>query len=304
SPLPLYAQIAESLRRRIAAGELQPGDFLEPLREAANKYQVNLHTVRHAYAALARQGLVRTRKPKGTEVIARPGGGLAAMLEQFIERARIEHELSPGELVDELSRWLASRADEGGQVTVLECSQGECVDLGQQIEARWQVKCAPAPLPDLQKLPAGLLVATPFHFNDLRLHWPERLGEVHFVTTSPDPDLARRLHEFAPEDKTLLLVANDAATAEVIAADLRAILPEGRFRIETCIVTEASEAFEFAGEVPILLPPSQWGQLSVEQRSDPRCFLVRYLFDTAELRALAQKLGWSRRQGTNNRKVS
>jgi len=60
SPVPLYHQIAEQIRASIEAGELAPGDILEPLRKAAETWNVNLHTIRHANAALARTGLVES----------------------------------------------------------------------------------------------------------------------------------------------------------------------------------------------------------------------------------------------------
>jgi len=59
SPVPLYHQIAEALRVSIEAGTLAPGDALQPMREAAERWGVAIHTVRHAYAALAREGLVK-----------------------------------------------------------------------------------------------------------------------------------------------------------------------------------------------------------------------------------------------------
>ena len=58
SPVPLYHQIAEGLRAAIEAGALAPGDALDPMRQAAETWGVNIHTVRHAYAALAREGLI------------------------------------------------------------------------------------------------------------------------------------------------------------------------------------------------------------------------------------------------------
>ncbi|NUS48333.1 MAG: GntR family transcriptional regulator, partial [Gemmatimonadaceae bacterium] len=60
SPIPLYHQLAEAIRAEIAAGTLAPGDRLPPLRAGADVWGVNLHTVRHAYRALAESGLVRT----------------------------------------------------------------------------------------------------------------------------------------------------------------------------------------------------------------------------------------------------
>ena len=66
SPVPLYHQIAEALRASIEAGKLNPGDALQPMRQAAERWGVNIHTVRHAYAALAREGLVERSRGRRT----------------------------------------------------------------------------------------------------------------------------------------------------------------------------------------------------------------------------------------------
>ena len=52
SPIPLYHQIAEAIRQQIENGDLSRGDALAPLREAAQFWGVNLHTVRHAMETL------------------------------------------------------------------------------------------------------------------------------------------------------------------------------------------------------------------------------------------------------------
>ena len=62
SPVPLYHQIAEALRARMERGELRAGDALEPMRQAAERFGVNLHTVRHAYTALARDPRAGARR--------------------------------------------------------------------------------------------------------------------------------------------------------------------------------------------------------------------------------------------------
>jgi molybdate-binding protein/DNA-binding transcriptional regulator YhcF (GntR family) len=64
----LYLQIAESLRRRIASGELQPGDKLPPVREMAQRWGCTPGTVSRACAQLAREGLVGGHRGGGTRV--------------------------------------------------------------------------------------------------------------------------------------------------------------------------------------------------------------------------------------------
>src|SRR5262245_18160620 len=64
----LYQEIAESLRRQIASGELKPGDKLPPVRDMAGQWNCTPGTVSRAYTQLAREGLVTGRRGGGTRV--------------------------------------------------------------------------------------------------------------------------------------------------------------------------------------------------------------------------------------------
>ena len=64
----LFEQIAESLRIRIARGELQAGDRLPSIREMADLWQCTPGTVSRAYAILADDNLVTSRRGGGTVV--------------------------------------------------------------------------------------------------------------------------------------------------------------------------------------------------------------------------------------------
>lgn len=64
----LYLKIAESIRMQILHGEMKPGDKLGSMREMAVKYNCTVGTIQHAYQALARQGLIRSRPGQGTRV--------------------------------------------------------------------------------------------------------------------------------------------------------------------------------------------------------------------------------------------
>jgi molybdate-binding protein/DNA-binding transcriptional regulator YhcF (GntR family) len=66
----LYLEIAESLRRRIASGELQPGGRLPPVREMARRWNCTPGTVSRAYAQLAQEGLAVGHRGGGTRVTA------------------------------------------------------------------------------------------------------------------------------------------------------------------------------------------------------------------------------------------
>ena len=83
SPVPLYHQIVETLRYRIATGRLRAGDALPTLREAAKHWGVNLHTVRRAYGELADLRWVVIRRPQGAFVSVVPAAAGHPILKGF-----------------------------------------------------------------------------------------------------------------------------------------------------------------------------------------------------------------------------
>lgn len=68
SDLPLFAQVAASVRADAAAGRLIPGDRLPSAREVAAGLGVNVHTVLHAYQELRDEGLIELRRGRGAVV--------------------------------------------------------------------------------------------------------------------------------------------------------------------------------------------------------------------------------------------
>jgi GntR family transcriptional regulator len=68
SPLALYLQIAEQVRRLVALGALRPGDRLPTVRELAVSTRVNRNTAARAIQQLEGEGIVRTRVGQGTFV--------------------------------------------------------------------------------------------------------------------------------------------------------------------------------------------------------------------------------------------
>jgi DNA-binding GntR family transcriptional regulator len=69
----IYAQIADHVEARIAAGELAPGARLPAERDLAAEYGVALNTARRAAEELRERGLVKTVLYKGTFIATPPG---------------------------------------------------------------------------------------------------------------------------------------------------------------------------------------------------------------------------------------
>lgn len=68
SATPLYKQIVDQIRRRIAQGVLRPGDRLPAVRDLAVRSRVNRNTAARAFQALEAAGIVRSRVGQGTFV--------------------------------------------------------------------------------------------------------------------------------------------------------------------------------------------------------------------------------------------
>jgi GntR family transcriptional regulator len=68
SGVPVYLQIAHSIRRSIAMGSLREGEQVPSVREVAEELTVNPNTVAKAYQLLERDGIVVSRKGVGTFV--------------------------------------------------------------------------------------------------------------------------------------------------------------------------------------------------------------------------------------------
>ena len=70
-PMPAYQTIQSSIRERIEAGSLRPGEAVASERELARMHGVSLMTARHALATLEREGMVERRQGVGTFVASR-----------------------------------------------------------------------------------------------------------------------------------------------------------------------------------------------------------------------------------------
>ena len=65
---PMYLQIIEQIRQRIAVDDWQPGFELPSIRALAASLQVSVITVKRAYLELERDGVIATRQGKGSFV--------------------------------------------------------------------------------------------------------------------------------------------------------------------------------------------------------------------------------------------
>lgn len=67
-PRPMYLQIIEQVRRRIATEDWKPGQKIPSIRVLAAATRVSVITIKRAYLELERDGVVVTRQGRGTFV--------------------------------------------------------------------------------------------------------------------------------------------------------------------------------------------------------------------------------------------
>ncbi|HRP07904.1 MAG TPA: GntR family transcriptional regulator [Gemmatimonadales bacterium] len=71
-PRPIYLQIIEQVRQRIALGDWPPGHPLPSIRELSAELRISVITVKRAYLELERDGVIATRQGKGSVVADTP----------------------------------------------------------------------------------------------------------------------------------------------------------------------------------------------------------------------------------------
>lgn len=67
-PRPMFLQLMEQIRHRIAIGDWPPGHELPSIRALAAAVRVSVITVKRAYLELERDGVIATRQGKGSFV--------------------------------------------------------------------------------------------------------------------------------------------------------------------------------------------------------------------------------------------
>jgi GntR family transcriptional regulator len=95
-PRPMYLQIIEQIRHRVAVGDWAPGQELPSIRALAVALKVSVITVKRAYSDLEHAGVIVTRQGRGTFVAEDADLGttlstaeLEQQLQTAIDRARM-----------------------------------------------------------------------------------------------------------------------------------------------------------------------------------------------------------------------
>jgi GntR family transcriptional regulator len=72
SGIPIYLQVVERIKERIAVGRIKPGDQLPTVRSLALELRVNFNTIARSYRILDETGIISTQQGRGTYVMNIP----------------------------------------------------------------------------------------------------------------------------------------------------------------------------------------------------------------------------------------
>ena len=110
---PIYLQIMEQIKQRIAVGDWKEGQIIPSIRQLAVDLQVSVITVKRSYLELEREGVIVTQQGKGSHVASSPGLGMRLQAEELDKH--LEQASRLAELLGIRSKELQERLREAGE---------------------------------------------------------------------------------------------------------------------------------------------------------------------------------------------
>jgi GntR family transcriptional regulator len=107
---PMYLQIMEQVKQRVAVGDWAPGDEIPSIRQLAMDLRVSVITIKRAYLELEREGVILTQHGKGSIVAPNPDLSPRLYGEEFSKH--LEKVAQLGDLLGLSSEEIARRTRE------------------------------------------------------------------------------------------------------------------------------------------------------------------------------------------------
>ena len=110
---PMYLQIMEQIKQRVAVGDWSPGEEIPSIRQLAVGLRVSVITVKRAYLELEREGVIVTQHGKGSTVAT--GASLSPRLWEEDLAQHLDQVVRLGSLLGLSTEELASRLREAAK---------------------------------------------------------------------------------------------------------------------------------------------------------------------------------------------
>ena len=124
SGIPIYLQVVERIKERLAAGQLRPGEQLPTVRALALELRVNFNTIARAYRIMDESGIISTQQGRGTYILELPSPeaaenirlqALADLTQRYLadaERLGVSPEELDGVMTKQVTVWKEKRLPE------------------------------------------------------------------------------------------------------------------------------------------------------------------------------------------------
>ena len=133
SGIPIYLQVVERIKERLAAGQLKPGEQLPTVRALALELRVNFNTIARAYRIMDESGIISTQQGRGTYILEIPTREVAESirldaLEELTRRYLADAErlgVSPEELDKVMNKQVTQWKEDRLPVADIESNNGD-----------------------------------------------------------------------------------------------------------------------------------------------------------------------------------
>lgn len=266
SVVPVYEQIKEHLRYRIALGQYAAGDKVPSKRTLAKELGVNVHTVGKVYRQLEEEGMVTARRGSGVyvndqlPVTPKPErretlSEIAASSLRQVIGSGMEVEDFIAELREQMKDLKSALSPRKAAIIFVECNEEQCRDYADELNSRLQIETQPVLLHDLCAIQeADLVITTLFHIHEVRRALKHKARWVVSVVVRPKREVLDRIHTLrVPE---LGFVCRDARSLPALTREVRTLVGV-HCPITSCTVGDAAKLARLIETVKALvyMPP-------------------------------------------------
>jgi GntR family transcriptional regulator len=213
--IPLYLQLKDLVKYYISTGAIRENQKLPTVNELAREVEINFETVRKAYKELEKEGLITTKRGRGTFADGHSSLKSASAIETHIEpdvldsvKSTVRHLLQAGKEIEKIEQiFLQAIRDvsleSSKQVVIFtECNLLQVNEISTQLKNYLNLNVRPVMLENLlgevkkTTEAGGILLAvitTGFHINEVRNMLHDLPLQIDFLVTNMSPETRREI---------------------------------------------------------------------------------------------------------------
>ncbi len=235
---PVYLQLVDQIRYRIAMDQMQAGQLLPTVRDVANQIGVSIHTVARAYEVLQDQGLITMRQGQRAKVMPLKehspssipfpmhSNHLEHKLREIWEEAQ-QSNISATTFKATVNRLISGEESWEPKLVFIECNRPESTQCAAQITRELTAVATPVLLEDLLANPEGTLeqigrpmaaVTTFFHINQVKTALATQSIPTLGVVLALQPGLLIQIATLASPANRIAVVCRDPESTTTLVS--------------------------------------------------------------------------------------